>query len=151
MRDNVSSLMFLFFTFTMFNCLGGRNVRGITVSQEMIDGGDMNGFNYCLLYKSALDGDTSSIRDYSTIENFGGGYLYVHGVYLIRLIDRIGDKLFLRSIEGTDKNQRSKISLYIEAGMDIYKDYNTGKGAVKYNSITDYWKKHPNIRLFLYH
>ena len=68
MREHAYSLILLFVA--LFGCSEGRNVRGIAVSQEMIDGGDMNGFNYCLLYKNALDGDTSSIKDYSTIENF---------------------------------------------------------------------------------
>ena len=147
MREHAYSLILLFVA--LFGCSEGRNVRGIAVSQEMIDGGDMNGFNYYLLYKNALDGDTSSIKDYSTIENFDGGYIYVHGVYLIRLIDRIGDSLFLKSIEGTDNNQRSKISLYIEAAMDIYEDYHTGEGAEEYTSIKDFWDKHPQIWLLI--
>lgn len=147
MRYNVFLFIFLFVA--LFGCTDGRNIRGIKVSQEMIDGGDMKGIDYCLLYEHALDGDISSIRDYSTIETFNGGFIYVHGIYLIRLIDRIGDNNFLKAIEGIDVDQKARICLYIEGGMDIYEWYPTGEGAIGYASVEDYWNKHPKICSFV--
>ena len=79
-------------------CTDGRDVDGIHVSQEMIDIGDMNDLNYCRLYKNALDGDTAGIRTSVLIDSFDGAGIYVHGVCLIRLIDRIGDDFFCKNI-----------------------------------------------------
>lgn len=148
MKRNYFILFFLYIVLSC--CTTGRNVRGIAVSQEIIDGGDMKGINYCLLYGKALDGDITSIKDYSTIDIFQDGFIYVHGVYLIRLIDRIGDNKFLKAIEGIEESQRAMIGLYIEAGMDIYEWYPTGKGAKKYSSLDDYWDIHPIIWSFIY-
>ena len=142
-------IFILFFFIVIFGCTEGRNVRGIYVSREMIDGGDMKGIDYCLSYGNALDGDYRSIRDFSTLRNFDGGFIYVHGVYLIRLIDRVGENKFLKAIEGFNKDEKSRIGLYIEAGMDIYEKYYTGEGKVEYASIEDFWDKHPKISLFI--
>ena len=141
-------LLFLFFV-VLFGCTEGHEVRGINVSREMIDGGDMSGIDYCLLYGNALDGDSSSIRHYSTIKSFDGGFIYVHGVYLVRLIDRVGDNKFVKAIGEINKDDKSIICVYIEAGLEIYKDYHTGEGATEYTSKRDFWDKHPQIWLFL--
>ena len=109
----------------------------------------MSGIDYCLLYGNALDGDSSSIRHYSTIKSFDGGFIYVHGVYLVRLIDRVGDNKFVKAIGEINKDDKSIICVYIEAGLEIYKDYHTGEGATEYTSKRDYWDKHPQIWLFL--
>lgn len=146
MRFNV---FFILLFVVLLGCTEGRNIRGIKVSQEMIDGGYMKGVDYCLLYGNALDGDISCIRDFSTIETFDGGFIYVHGVYLIRLIDRIGDNLFMKAIEGIEEDQKTIICTYIEGGMDIYERYPTGEGAREYVSIEDYWDKHPQICFFV--
>lgn len=147
----MKTIVYLFFLFfvVIFGCTERHEVRGINVSREMIDGGDMNGIDYCLLYGKALDGDSSSIRECSTIESFDGGFIYVHGVYLIRLIDKVGDNKFVKAIEGINKDEKSMIGVYLEAGMDIYEDYYTGEGAAEYKSKKDYWDKHPQIWLFI--
>ena len=139
---------FLFFVL-LSGCTEGCDVRGIKVSQEMIDGGDMNGIDYCSLYSNALDGNSFCIKDYSTIGTFDGGFINVHGVYLIRLIDRLGDYKFVKAIEGISQDEKSIIGLYIEAGMDIYGEYYTGEGGVEYTSIKDFWKQHPKIFHFI--
>jgi hypothetical protein len=142
-------LFFIFFFFVQLGCTEGCNVRGIEVSQEIIDGGDMKGINYCLLLGKSLDGNTSCIREFSTIDTFEGGFIYVHGVYLIRLIDRIGENSFVNAFEGTSREERIKIDMYINAGMDIYETYYTGSDAIEYTSIDDFWEKHPLILAFL--
>ncbi len=132
--------------FVLISCTEGCNVKGIEVSQEIIDGGNMNGIDYCFLYKKALDGDSSSIKDFSTIETFEGGFIYAHGVYLIRLIDRVGDDYYVKTIKGINNRQKALIDSYINAGMDIYETYYTGNGAKKYKSISDFWNKHPILK-----
>ena len=142
-------LFFILFFFVQLGCTEGCNVRGIVVNQEIIDGGDMKGINYCLLFGKALDRNTPCIREFSTIDTFEGGFIYVHGVYLIRLIDRIGENSFVKALEGTSKRERMKIDMYIKAGMDIYETYYTGNDAIEYTSIEEFWEKHPLIIAFL--
>ena len=138
-------LVILFLLSSQFACTEGSNVRGIAVSQEIIDGAYEVGIDYCDLYKDALDGDVASIRKYATIDKFQSGCIYVHGVYLIRLIDRIGDDAFLKAIEGISDDEKIWIESYIQGGMDIYDWYNSGNGALDYLSEKDYWNKHPEL------
>ena len=143
------SVLLLTLVCVLCACTDGRDVDGIHVSQEMIDIGDMNDLNYCRLYKNALDGDTAGIRTFVLIDSFDGAGIYVHGVYLIRLIDRIGDDFFVKTLADSNKEQKIWIETYIKAGMDIYEWYPTGNGAVKYESVKDYWNKHPKIKKFI--
>ena len=140
------NLFILLFLLVLYGCTEGCNIKGIHVSQEMIDIGDMNNLDYCCLYRKALDGGTSSIRTFVFIDKFDGAGIYVHGVYLIRLIDRIGDDFFVKALEDINKEQKIWIETYIKAGMDIYETYPTGKDAIEYKSVKDYWNKHPKIK-----
>ena len=144
MKKNIILLCSLFFV--LYGCTKGCNVNGIHVSQEIIDISDMNDIDYCRLYKKALDGDTASIRTFVLIDTFDGAGIYVHGVYLIRLIDRIGDTFFVKIFEGINKRQKMWIETFIKAGMDIYETYPTGNDAIEYESVRDYWSKHPKIK-----
>ena len=143
MKKNYFIVLILFLT--CLCCTKGHNVKGIEVSQEIIDGSEMIGIDYCQLYEKALDRDSISIREYSTIESFEGAFIYVHGVYLIRLIDRIGDDLYIKVLKRLNKKHLSIIATYIIAGLDIYDSYFTGGDAIQYVSQKDYWDKHPKI------
>lgn len=152
-------------------CLIGKgnfNVKGIVISAEAVShcyqleqkyynifGKQIRfnkDFNYCRLYGKALEGDTSAIRKFVLNDYFNDGGMYVHGVYIIRMIDRIGDKTFVEALENNGLSGSHKIRLYsyISAGVDIYNWYFTGNDANEYSSVDNFWNKHPEIKRISY-
>ncbi|MBO4814008.1 MAG: hypothetical protein J5523_03530 [Muribaculaceae bacterium] len=104
-----------------YGCKGccDKNIDGIHIEDIIIYEADTKyDVDYDDLVEKSLHKDMSSINKLSLLE-YNDGYSYDHGLILIEIVDRIGEDIFIKSIEDISAKQKAKVLSYFEAGVDM--------------------------------
>ncbi len=104
-----------------YGCNGccDKNIDGIHIEDIIIYEADTKyGVDYGDLVEKSLQKDLSSIKKLSLLE-YNDGYSYEHGLILIEIVDRIGEDIFIKSIEDISAKQKKRVLSYIIAGVDL--------------------------------
>ena len=110
----------------LFSCLiianscinnGNKVIRGIKVSELLLDSSRQQKIKYCKLLKKATEGDQSSIKQITLIK-FYDATSYDHGAVIVDLIEQVGEVFFIHSLDPLSPEQKIMVKSYIEAGLE---------------------------------
>ena len=112
----MKKLFFACISFFLISC-GNKVIHGIEVSELLIIASKHQCVDYCTLLNKAVEGDTLSIEQLALLDIYDAAS-YDHGAVLIKLIGLIGEDLFLGAINNTNADQKRKIYIYLEVGIE---------------------------------
>jgi len=109
-------------TFAVFYCWNNYccNVEGIEPSYLLLTLSNMDDYDYdyCASLNKALEGDLLALKRL-TLFRFSDGATYDHGIVLLEVIDRIGEKKYLEAVKDFSKKEKKTIDRYLNAGLNF--------------------------------
>jgi|SRR5690606_1355123 len=74
--------------------------------------------NYCCIAYKAYNGEQESILKLSLLY-FDNSFIGEHGIFLLHLIEKIGEDDYISSISKINENEKRLISTYLSAGLQM--------------------------------
>lgn len=103
-------------------CNSKCNLNGISASELLMTNAEERNIDYCDILTLASSNDKSAIKQISLLE-FENAVGYDHGIVLVKLIEKVGERNYIEGIKGLSAEQLNKVKSYLEVGIE-YGDTN---------------------------
>lgn len=115
--NKIKIILLLLITVIFTACNPKCDVNDITASELLLINAQERNIDYCNLLTSASTNDKAAIKQISLLK-FENAVGYDHGIVLVGLIQKIGERNYINAIQGITTEEKSAIISYIEIGIE---------------------------------